>query len=87
MATAQLMFRELSNLDRGIFHIINQLKFLKKGSNIDNIYKNVIKINNFQEISKDPFPVRLENLSNEEKNEINLFCNSTSYSVDEVYVW
>ena len=50
---------------------------------IDNIYKNVIKINNFQEISKDSFPVRLENLSNEEKNEIKLFRNSTSYSVDE----
>ena len=53
MATSYLTSNELSNLDNKIFHCINQLNVWKKGINIDNIYKQIIKINNFKEISKD----------------------------------
>ena len=43
MATSYLMLNELNNLDNEIFHCINQLKVWKKGRNIDNIYKQIIK--------------------------------------------
>ena len=46
MATSYLSSNELNNLD-------NEIKVWKKGSNIDNIYKQIIKINDFTEISKD----------------------------------
>ena len=65
MATSYLTSNELNNLDNEIFLCINQLKVWKKGSNIDNIYKQVIKINNIREISKDYLLVRLPTLSNE----------------------
>ena len=53
IATAYLTSNELNNLDNEIFHCINQLKVWKKYSNIDNLYKQIIKINDFKEISKD----------------------------------
>ena len=59
MATSYLTSNELNNLDNEIFHCINQLKVCKKGSNIDNIYKQVIKINDFKEISEDYLLSRL----------------------------
>ena len=53
MATSYLTSNELNNFDNEIFNCINQLKVCKKGSNIDNIYKQIIKLNDFNEISKD----------------------------------
>ena len=53
IATSYLTSNELNNLDNEIFHCINQLKVWKKYSNIDNLYKQIIKINDFKEISKD----------------------------------
>ena len=47
------MLNELNNLDNETFHCTNQLKVWKKGSNTGNIYKQIIKINDFKEISKD----------------------------------
>ena len=55
MATSYLTSNELNNFDNEIFNCINQLKVCKKGSNIDNIYKQIIKLNDFKEISKDDF--------------------------------
>ena len=60
MATSYLTSNELNNLGNEIFHCINQLKVWKKGSNIDNIHKQIIKINDFIEISKDYLLARLE---------------------------
>ena len=65
MATSYLTSNKLNNLDNEIFLCINQLKVWKKGSNIDNTYKQIIKINNIREISKDYLLVRLATLSNE----------------------
>ena len=48
MVTSYLTSNELNNLDNEIFHCINQLKVWKKRSNIDNIYKQIIKINDFK---------------------------------------
>ena len=64
MATSYLTSNKLNNLDNEIFLCINQLKVWKKGSNIDNTYKQIIKINNIREISKDYLLVRLATLSN-----------------------
>ena len=47
------MSNELNNLVHEKFHCINQLKVWIKGSNVENIYKQIIKINEFNEISKD----------------------------------
>ena len=73
----------MNNLDNKVFHCINQFKVWKKGSNIDNICKQIIKNNDFKEISKDYLLVRLATLSNEQKTKIKLFNNSISYSVNE----
>ena len=73
----------MNNLDNKVFHCINQFKVWKKGSNIDNICKQIIKNNDFKEISKDYLLVRLATLSNEQKIKIKLFNNSISYSVNE----
>ena len=62
MATSNLMSNELNNLDSEIFHCINQLKVWKKDSNIDKKHKQVIKINDFKEISKDYLLARLATL-------------------------
>ena len=59
MATSYLTSNELNNVDNEIFHCINQLKVWEKGCNIDNIYKQIININNFKEISKDYLQARL----------------------------
>ena len=37
MATSYLTLNEFNNLDKEIFHCINQLNVWKKGSNINNI--------------------------------------------------
>ena len=71
----------LNNLDNEIFLCINQFKVWKKGSNIGNIYKQVIKTNDFKEISKDYLVARLATLPNEQEIKIRLFNNSASYSV------
>ena len=55
----------------------------KKGSNIDNIYKQIIKISDFTEISKDYLLARLATLSNEQKIKIKLLNNFASYLVNE----
>ena len=83
MATSYLTSNELNNLDNEIFLCINRLKVWKKGSNIDNIYKQIIKINDFTKISKDYLLARLATLSNEQKIKIKLLNNSASYSVNE----
>ena len=83
MATSYLTSNELNNLDNEIFLCINRLKVWKKGSNIDNRYKQIIKINDFTEISKDYLLARLATLSNEQKIKIKLLNNSASYSVNE----
>ena len=83
MVTSYLMSNELNNFGNEIFHCIDQLKVLKKDSNIDNIYKQTIKINDFKGISKDYLLTRLATLSNEQKIKIKLFNNSASYSVNE----
>ena len=83
MAASYLMLNELNNLDNEIFHCINQLKVWKKGSNIDNIYKQIININDFKEISNDYLLARSATLSNEQKIKIKLFNDSTFYSVIE----
>ena len=83
MATSYLTSNELNNLDNEIFLCINRLKVWKKGSNIDNRYKQIIKINDFTEISKDYLLPRLATLSNEQKIKIKLLNNSASYSVNE----
>ena len=83
MAASYLMLNELNNLDIEIFHCINQLKVWKKGSNIDNIYKQIININDFKEISNDYLLARSATLSNEQKIKIKLFNDSTFYSVIE----
>ena len=53
MAISYLTSNGLDNRDNEISHCINQPKALKKGSNIDQIYKQIIKINDFKEIYKD----------------------------------
>ena len=83
MATSYLTSNELNNLDNEIFLCINGLKVWKTGSNIDNIYKQIMKINNFKEFSKDYLLARLATLSNEQKIKIKLLNNSASYSVNE----
>ena len=65
MATPTLRSNELNNLENEIVHCINQLKAWKKGSNIDSIYKQIIKIIGFKEISKDYLLARFAALSNE----------------------
>ena len=55
----------------------------KKGSNIDNIYKQIIKISDFTEISKNYLLARLATLSNEQKIKIKLRNNFASYLVNE----
>ena len=55
MAISYLTSNGLDNRDNEISHCINQPKALKKGSNIDQIYKQIIKINDFKEIYKDYF--------------------------------
>ena len=47
------------------------------------IYKRIIKVNDFKEISKYYFLARLATLPNEQKIKIKLFNNSASYSVNE----
>ena len=83
MATSYLTSNELNNLDNEIFLCINRLKVWKRGSNIDNIYKQIIKINDFMEISKDYLLTRLATLSNEQKIKIKVLNNSASCSVNE----
>ena len=83
MATSYLTSNELNNLDNEIFLCINRLKVWKKDSNIDNIYKQILKIDDFTEISKDYLLARLATLSNEQKIKIKLLNNSASYSVNE----
>ena len=81
MTTSYLTSNELNNLDNEIFYCINQLKVWRKGSNINNIHKQTIKINDFKEISKDYLLARLATWPNEQK--IKLFNNSAPYSVNE----
>ena len=83
MATSYLTSNEFNNLDNEVFLCINQLKVWKKGSDIDNIYKQIIKINDFKEISKDYLLARLPSFLNEQKIKVKLFNNSASYSVNE----
>ena len=52
MATSYLTSNEMNNLDNEIFLCINRLKVREKGSNIDNIYNQIIKVNDFTEIFK-----------------------------------
>ena len=82
MAT-YLILNKLNNLGNDIFHCISQLEVWKKDSNIANIYKQIIKINDFKEISKDYLLARLATLPNEQKIKFKLFHNSTSYTVNE----
>ena len=72
----------MDNLDKEIYHCISQPKVWKKGSNIENIYKKIIKINDLKEISKDHLLARLATLSNEQKIKIKLFNKSAFYSVN-----
>ena len=83
MATSYLTSNELNNLDNEIFLCINGLKVWKTGSNIDNIYKQIMKINNFKEFCKDYLLARLATLSNEQKIKIKLLNNFASYLVNE----
>ena len=75
MATSYFTQNELNKLDNEIFHCINQLKVCKK--------EQIIKMNDFKEISKDYLLARLITLSNEQKIKIKLFNNFASYSVNE----
>ena len=77
MATSYLRAIELNNFDYEIFQC------WKKSGNINDIYKQITKINNFKETSKDYLLARLEILSIELKIKIKLFNNSASYSVNE----
>ena len=79
MVTLYLTSNELNNLANVIF----LCKVWKKGSNIGTIYKQIIKINDFKEISKDYLLARLATLLNEQKIKVKLFNNSASYSVNE----
>ena len=83
MATTYLTASELNNLENKIFYCINQIKVWKKVISIDNIYKQIININDFKEISKNYLLARLANLSNEQKIKMKRFNNFTSYSVNE----
>ena len=83
MATSYLTLNELNHLDNEIFRCIDQLQVWKKGSNINNIYKQIIKINDIKEISKNYLLARLATLTNEQKIKIKLFNNSAFYSVNE----
>ena len=65
------------------FVLLINFKSGKKGSNINNIYKQIIKINDIKEISKNNLLARLATLTNEQKIKIKLFNNSASYSVNE----
>ena len=65
------------------FVLLINFKSGKKGSNINNIYKQTIKINDIKEISKNYLLARLATLTNEQKIKIKLFNNSASYSVNE----
>ena len=65
------------------FVLLINFKSGKKGSNINNIYKQIIKINDIKEISKNYLLARLATLTNEQKIKIKLFNNSASYSVNE----
>ena len=80
MATSYLTSNELNNLDNEIFHCINQLKAWKKDSNIDNIYKQIIKTNKFKEISKNYLLARLATLSNEQKIKIKLLFSKRRFN-------
>ena len=70
----------MNNFDN---HCISQLKVWKKDCNIENLYEQIIKINDFKEISKDYLLARLATLLNEQKIKIKLFNKSASYSVNE----
>ena len=83
MAATYFTASELNNLDNEIFHCINQIKGWKKVSNIVNIYKQIININDFKVISRNYLLARLANLSNEQKIEMKRFNNFSSYSVNE----
>ena len=65
------------------FVLLINFKSGKKGSNINNIYEQIIKINDIKEISKNYLLARLATLTNEQKIKIKLFNNSASYSVNE----
>ena len=65
------------------FVVLINFKSGKKGSNINNIYKQIIKINDIKEISKNYLLARLATLTNEQKIKIKLFNNSASCSVNE----
>ena len=65
------------------FVLLINFKSGKKGSNINNIYKQIIKTNDIKEISKNYLLARLATLANEQKIKIKLFNNSASYSVNE----
>ena len=65
------------------FVLLINFKSGKKGSNINNIYKQIIKTNDIKEISKNYLLARLATLTNEQKIKIKLFNNSASYSVNE----
>ena len=80
MVTSYLTSNELNNLDNEIFHCINQLKAWKKDSNIDNIYKQIIKTNKFKEISKNYLLARLATLSNEQKIKIKLLFSKQRFN-------
>ena len=85
MATSYLTSNELSNLDNEIFNCINQSKVCKNAA-ILIIYIQIIKINDFKEISKDYLLARLATLSNEQKIKMKLLNNFTSYSLNEEFI-
>lgn len=63
------MLNELNDLDNETFHCTNQLKVWKKGSNTGNIYKQIIKINDFKEISKDYLLAKIGNFIERTKDQ------------------
>ena len=83
MATASVQLN--TNLfEQNIFNIINDLKDKHKRADADSIHRELIKITNFKEVSKEDLQGKLDLLLIDEKlmNKINR--NLNSYSVNTV---
>ena len=82
MATAYLTSSELNYFDSVIMTSIQELKRWKKGTHLDNIYKEVIKASDFVLVQIQYLSSRLLTLIQERKNNSKLYRNTVTYIVN-----